>query len=248
MTAFIGRREFITLLGSAAAGCPLAARAQQPDRVRHIGVLLPATSDQPEYQARIGAFLQELQLLNWTIGRNVRIDTSWATANTDAIRKHAEELAALAPDVIVAHGTSSVGPLLHATRTVPIVFPAIVDPIAAGFVDSLARPGGNVTGFMSFEYSMGGKWLELLKQIAPGVTRVAVLRNPAFPTGPAQFGIIQAVAPSFGVELRPVDVRDEEIERAITAFAPSPNGGLIVTASVLAEARRDLIVALAARQ
>jgi len=156
-------------------------------------------------------------------------------------------LAALAPDVIVAHGTSSVGPLLHVTRTVPIVFPAIVDPIAAGFVDSLARPGGNATGFMSFEYSMGGKWLELLKQIAPGVTRVAVLRNPAFPTGPAQFGIIQAVAPSFGVELRPVDVRDEEIERAITAFAPSPNGGLIVTASVLAEARRDLIVTLAAR-
>src|SRR6478735_696168 len=188
MTAFIGRREFITLLGSAAAGCPLAARAQQPDRVRHIGVLLPATSDQPEYQARIGAFLQELQLLNWTFGRNVRIDTRWATANADTIRKHAEELAALAPDVIIAQGASSVGPLLHATRTVPIVFPATVDPVGAGFVETLARPGGNVTGFMSFEYSMGGKWLELLKQIAPGVTRAAVLRVSLQPGGIGQFG------------------------------------------------------------
>src|SRR5262245_32459954 len=159
------RRKFIALVGGAAVGWPLTARGQQVDRMRRIGVLLPATSDHPDYQARVGAFLQELQLLNWTIGRNVRIDTRWATANADTIRKHAGELAALAPDVIVAHGASSLGPLLQATRTVPIVFPAIVDPVGAGFVESLARPGGNATGFMSFEYSMGGKWLELLKQI-----------------------------------------------------------------------------------
>ncbi len=190
--------------------------------MRRIGVLLPAAADDAEFQARIGAFLQGLALLGWTIGRNVRIDTRWATANAAEIRRHAAELAALAPDVILAHGAATVGPLLQATRTVPIVFPVVSDPVAAGFVDSLARPGGNATGFMPFEYSMSGKWLELLKQIAPGVTRVAVLRDPTIASGTGQFGAIQAVAPSLGVEVTPVNMRDAgEIERAITAFARS---------------------------
>src|ERR1700681_4428195 len=202
------RREFITFVGSAAAAWPLAARAQQAARMRRIGILLNASSDDPQYQAWVGAFLQELALLGWVIGRNVRIDTRWAGANADDIRRHAAELAALAPDVILAHGASTVGPLLQATRTVPIVFPVIGDPVGAGFVDSLARPGGNATGFMSFEYSLSGKWLELLKQIAPGVMRVAVLRDPAIPAGIGQFGAIQAVAPSLGVEVIPVNVRD----------------------------------------
>ena len=173
------RRDCIILLGGAAVAWPLAARAQQGERVRRIGVLLPAAADNAEFQARVGAFLQGLALLGWTIGRNVRIDTRWATANAAEIRRHAAELAALAPDVILAHGGSAVGPLLQATRTVPIVFAIVVDPVGAGFVDSLARPGGNATGFMRFEYSLSGKWLELLKQIAPGVTRAAVLRDPA---------------------------------------------------------------------
>ena len=242
------RREFITLLGGAAAAWPLAARAQQRERMRRIGVLLPAAADDAEFQARVGAFLQGLALLGWTIGRNVRIDTRWATANAAEIRRHAAELAALAPDVILAHGASTVGPLLQATRTVPIVFPIVVDPVGAGFVDSLARPGGNATGFMTFEYSISGKWLELLKQIAPGVTRVAVLRDPAIPSGTGQFGVIQAVAPSLRVEVSPVNMRDAgEIERAVAAFARAPNGGLIVTASALAALHRDLIITLAAR-
>ncbi len=179
------RRQFVFLLAGAATAIhwPLAARAQQGERVRRIGVLLPAAADDAEFQARVGAFLQALAQLGWTIGRNVRIDTRWATANAADIRRHAAELAALAPDVILAHGASTVGPLLQATRTVPIVFPVVADPVGAGFVDSLARPGGNATGFMNFEYSMSGKWLELLKQIAPSVTRVAVLRDPAIPTG-----------------------------------------------------------------
>ena len=185
------RREFMTLLGSAAAGWPLAVRAQQPERVRRIGVLLPAVADDPEFQARVGAFLQALGLLDWTIGRNVRIDTRWAGANAADIRRHATELSALAPDVILAHGTSTVGPLLQVTRTVPVVFPVAVDPIGAALVESLARPGGNATGFLSFEYSLSAKWLELLKQIAPALTRVAVLRDPALASGPAQYGIIQ---------------------------------------------------------
>ena len=192
--------------------------------------------------------MQGLALLGWTIGRNVRIDTRWATTNAAEIRRHAAELAALAPDVILAHGATTVGPLLQATRTVPIVFPVVVDPVGAGFVDSLARPGGNATGFMNFEYSMGGKWLELLKQIAPGVTRVAVLRDATTPSGTGQFGAIQAVAPSLRVEVTPVNMRDAgEIERAVAAFARAPNGGLIVTASPLAQRHRDLIVTLAAR-
>jgi len=241
------RRDFITLLGGAAAW-PLPLSAQQGERMRRIGVLLPATADDPEFQARVGAFLQGLQQSGWSIGHNVRIDTRWATANAAAVRKHAAELAALAPDVILAHGASTVGPLLQATRTIPIVFPVVGDPVAAGFVDSLARPGGNATGFMSYEYNLSGKWLELLKQIAPGVTRVAVLRDPAIPTGPAQFGMIQAVAPSLGVEVNPVNVSDApDIERAVVAFARSANGGLIVTGSALASLHLNLIVTVAAR-
>jgi ABC-type uncharacterized transport system substrate-binding protein len=242
------RREFITLLGGAAAG-PLAARAQQPDRMRRIGVLMAAAADDPEYQTRMGAFLQELALLGWTDGRNVRIDTRWATTNADEIRRHAVELAALAPDVVLAAtGTTTVAPLLQATRTVPIVFALVIDPVGAGFVASLARPGGNATGFLMFEYGLSGKWLELLKQIEPGVTRVAVLRDPAIASGIGQFGALQSVAPSLGVELSPIDVRDAgEIERAVSTFARSSHGALIVTASPEASRHRDLIVTLAAR-
>jgi putative tryptophan/tyrosine transport system substrate-binding protein len=242
------RREFITLLGGAAVAWPLAARAQQGERVRRIGVLLPAAADDLEFQTRVGAFQQGLQELRWTIGRNVRVDTRWATSNADSIRKHAAELAALAPDVILAFGASTVGPLLQETRTVPVVFPVVGDPVAAGFVASLARPGGNATGFMTFEYGMGGKWLELLKQIAPAVTRVAVLRDPAIPTGPAQFGVIQAAAPSAGMEVRPIDARDAgEIERGVTGLARDPNGGLIITASAASQVHRNVIITLAAR-
>jgi putative tryptophan/tyrosine transport system substrate-binding protein len=224
------------------------AGAQQAERMRLIGVLLPAAADDAEMQARIAAFHEGLQQSGWTIGRNVRIDTRWATTDAAEIRKHAAELAALAPDVILAHAATTVGPLLQATRTVPIVFPAVVDPVGAGFVDSLARPGGNATGFMNYEYSLSGKWLELLKQIAPSVTRVAVLRNAATASGPGQFAAIQAVAPSLGVEANPINVHDAgEIERAVAAFARAPNGGLIVTASPAAALHRDLIVALAAR-
>jgi putative ABC transport system substrate-binding protein len=242
------RREFITLIGGAAATWPLAVRAQQPERMRRIVVLLPATADDPQFQTWIGAFLQGLGQLGWTIGRNVRIDTRWATANADDIRRHAVELAALAPDVILAFGASTVGPLLQATRTVPIVFPVVSDPVGAGFVDSLARPGGNATGFMSVEYSIGGKWLELLKQTAPGVTRAAVLRDTTQGSGTSQFAAIQTAAPSLRVEVNPVNMRDAgEIERAVTAFARSPGGGLIVTAGAGAQVHRDLIILLAAR-
>jgi putative ABC transport system substrate-binding protein len=241
------RRDFITAVGGAAASWPLAARAQ-PERVRRIGVLLPAAPDDLDFQVRIGAFHQGLALLGWTIGRNVRIDIRWATANAAEVRRHAAELVALAPDVILAHGTTTVGPLLQATLTVPIVFVNVADPVGGGLVASLARPGGNATGFMTFEYSMAGKWLELLEQIAPGVTRVAILRNPAIPTGPAQFGVIQAVAASLRVEVNPANVSDAgEIERAVAAFARSPNDGLIVTPSALAEVHRELIITLAAR-
>ncbi len=242
------RREFFTLLGGAVAAWPIAARAQQVDRMRRIGVLLPAASDDLEFQTCWGAFLQELQQLGWAIGRNVRIDTRWATTNAADIRRHATELAALVPDVILVHGASAVGPMLQATRTVPIVFPAVGDPVAAGFVDSLARPGGNATGFMTVEHSMGGKWLELLKQIAPSVTRAAVVRDATVPSGIGQFGAIQTVAPSLGVEVKPVNVRDAgEIERTVVAFARSSNGGLIITASALASRHRELLTTLAAR-
>ena len=242
------RREFITLLGGAAATWPVVARAQQRDRMRRIGVLMPASADDAESQTRVGAFLQGLQQLGWTIGRNVRVDTHWATSDAASIRKHAAELAAFAPDAILAFGASTVGPLLQETRTVPIVFPVVGDPVAAGFVESLARPGRNATGFMTFEYGMGAKWLELLKQIAPAVTRVAVLRDPAIPTGPAQFGVIQAAAPSAGMEVRPVDARDAgEIERGVAALARTSNSGLIITASAASQVHRDLIITLAAR-
>jgi putative tryptophan/tyrosine transport system substrate-binding protein len=240
------RREFITLLGGAAAAWPLAARAQQPERVRRIGVLLATAADDAEHQAWVAAFHQGLALSGWIIGRNVRIDTRWATVNAAELRRHAAELAALAPDVILASGASAVGAVLQATRTVPVVFPVLGDPVAAGFVDSLARPGGNATGFMIFEYSLAGKWLELLKQIAPDVTRVAVLRDPS-QAGTSQFTAIQTVAPSLRMEVNPVNVRDAgEIERAVAAFAHSPNGGLIVTSGP-ATLHRDLIVTLAAQ-
>jgi putative tryptophan/tyrosine transport system substrate-binding protein len=241
------RREFLGVLGGAATW-PMVARAQQGEPMRRIGVILPASADDAVWQARVGAFLQELALLGWTIGRNLRIDTRWATTNAAEIRRHAAELAALAPDVILAGGTSPVGPLLQATRTVPIVFTMVVDPVGGGFVDSLARPGGNATGFMISEYSMGGKWLELLKEIAPRVTRAAVIRDPALSAGLGQFAAIQSVAPSVGVEVNAVNVRDAgEIERAIETFARTPNGGLIVTGSASALLHRDLIVTLAAR-
>ena len=248
MSELMKRREFITLLGGAAAAWPLAARAQQGDRVRRIGVLVPRAVNDPASLTRIAAFQHGLQQLGWTEGRNVRIDTQWAGGSAEAIRKQSAELAALAPDVVLAQGGATVGPLLQATRAVPIVFVSVTDPVGAGFVDNLARPGGNATGFILFEYTLSGKWLELLKQIAPGVTRAAVLRDAAMGAGPGQFGVIQAVAPSLGVEPSPINVRDAgEIERSVTAFARSPNGGLIVTGSALTAVHRDLIVTLAAR-
>ena len=244
----MNKREFITLLGGAVTAWPLAARAQQRERMRRIGVLMPWASDDPEAQARIGAFLQGLQQSGWTIGRNIRLDTHWSGGDGELYRRQATELAASAPDVILASGAAAVGPLLQATRTVPIVFVIVSDPVGAGFVDSLARPGGNVTGFTPSEYGMSAKWLELLKQIAPSVTRVAVLRDASLISGGGTFGAIQAVAPSLGVVPSPVDVRDAaEIERAITTFARSPNSGLIVTGSAGATVHRNLIIALAAR-
>jgi putative tryptophan/tyrosine transport system substrate-binding protein len=241
------RRDFVKGIAGA-IGWPIAARAQQPDRQRRVGVLLPIAKDDPEYQPWVTAFRQALQELGWVDGRNMRIDIHWATANLAEIYRQAAELVALVPDVILAPGTTTVGALMQATRTVPIVFPIIADPVAGGFVESLARPGGNATGFMLFEYSISGKWLELLKQIAPGVTRVAVLGDPDIPTGPAQFGVIQAVAPSLRVEVSSFNKRDaNEIERVITTFARSPNGGLIVTAGGPGFVNRELIITLAAR-
>jgi putative ABC transport system substrate-binding protein len=242
------RREFIALVGGAAAW-PLAAHAQEPERVRRIGVLLATAADDAEAQTRVGAFLQGLTQLGWTDGSNLRIDTRWATTNPDELRRHATELVALAPDVLVGgSGTTTAAALLQATRTVPIVFAIVVDPVGAGFVASLAKPGGNATGFTVYEYSMSGKWLELLKEIAPRVTRAAVLRDPAVASGIGMFGAVQIVAPSLGVELIPVDVRDAgEIERAVAAFEPGLNGGLIVTPSALGTAHRELIAKVAAR-
>jgi putative ABC transport system substrate-binding protein len=242
------RREFVGVLGSAAVW-PLAARAQQPDQVRRIGVLLATAADDAEAQTRVRAFLRALALLGWTDGRNLRVDTRWATTNPDELRRHATELVALAPDVLVGgSGTTTAAALLQATRTVPIVFVIVVDPVGAGFVASLARPGANATGFTAFEYGLSGKWLELLKQIAPGVTRAAVLRDPGIASGIGQFAALQAVAPSLGVELTPLDVRDAgEIERSIATFVRVPNSGLIVTASPAATRHSTLIVALAAR-
>jgi putative ABC transport system substrate-binding protein len=241
------RREFITLLGGAAAW-PLAARAQQREKMHRIGMLMPYVASDPQAQIRNAALLQGLQQLGWTVGQNVQIDYRWSAGNEDDTRKYAAELVALAPDVIFASGSTAVGPLQRATRSVPIVFALVPDPVGAGFVDSLARPGANITGFTAYEYGIGAKWLELLKEVAPSTTRVAVVRDPAITAGIGLWGAIQSVSPSFGVELRPVDVRDAgEIERAIAAFAHNPKGGLIVTGSALAVVHRDLIIALAAR-
>ena len=242
----MNRRKFITLLGSAAAW-PLAATAQQPERVRRIGVLTPFAADDPEAKARVEAFVQALQQLGWSVGRNVQIDIRWGAGDAERTRHYAAELVALAPDAILAAGGATVGPLLQATRSVPIVFTLTPDPVGAGFVDSLSNPGGNATGFTNFEYGIGVKWVELLKEIAPRVTRAAVLRDPAIPAGIGEFGAIQAVAPSLGIELRPIDMREGEIERAVTAFARSSNGGLIVTSNAWGIAHRDLIIALASR-
>jgi putative ABC transport system substrate-binding protein len=240
------RREFIALVGGVAAIWPMKARAQQRDRMRRIGVLMALAADDPTGQARLVAFVQALQELGWTDRRNARIDTRWAAGDADRFRKYAAELIALAPDVILASGGTGVGALLQATRSVPIVFTQTNDPVGAGYVDSLARPGGNATGFTNMEYGMSGKYLELLKEIVPSMARAAVLRDPTIPQGIGQFGAIQAVAPSLGVELRPIDVHDApEIERAVTTFAQSANGGLIVTGSALTAVHRDLIITLA---
>ena len=243
------RREFITLLGGAAVAWPRAARAEQADRMRRVGVLEARTADDREAQARLAALLQGLQELGWTDGRNVRIDYRWAAADADRSRTYAAELVAVAPDVILAAGSLSVAALQQTSRTVPIVFVNIIDPVGAGFVARLARPGGNTTGFTSFEYSLSGKWLELLKGITPNLTRIAILRDPALAAGIGQFAAIQAMAPpSFGVELIPIDVRDAgEIDRDVAAFALESNGGLIVTGSSATAVHRELIIMLAAR-
>jgi putative ABC transport system substrate-binding protein len=244
----IGRRQFVALLGGGVAAWPLATRAQQTDRMRRIGVLMGIAADDPEGQARVTMFVQALQQLGWTDGRNMRIDVRWGAVDADRHRKYAEELVALAPDVILAGNSAALAPLQRATRTVPIVFAAVADPVGAGYVDSLARPGGNVTGFALFEYGIAGKWLELLKQIAPAVTRAAVMRDPTISLGIGQWAVIQAMAPSTRVDLRLVNMRDaSEIERDITAFARSSNGGLIVTAGPWGTVHRELIITLAAR-
>jgi putative tryptophan/tyrosine transport system substrate-binding protein len=242
------RRDFITLLGGAAVAWPLAGRAQQGQRTRRIGVLTNLAADDPVGQVRNTAFAQALAQLGWTVGQNLRIEHRWAAGDAERIRRYAAELVALAPDVMLATGAAGVAPMLHATRTVPIVFVLAPDPVGAGFVESLARPGGNATGFMDWEYGMAVKWPELLKQIAPSVTRVAVLRDAAVTAGVGLWGAIQAVAPSLGVEVSPVNVRDaDEIERAVADFARSPDGGLIITGSALAVVHRHLIITLAAK-
>jgi ABC-type uncharacterized transport system substrate-binding protein len=243
----VKRREFITLLGGAAAW-PLAARAQQRERMRSVGVLTPFAAHNTEGQNRVTAFAQALQQLGWSVGQNARLHYRWGDGTSATIQKYAAELVALAPDVILADSSAALSPLLQATQTIPIVFAIVADPVGAGYVETLARPGGNATGFTPFEYGVAGKWLELLKEIAPRVTRAAVLRDPAIAAGPGQFGALQAVAPSLGVELRAINVRDaDEIERSIAGFAQGSNGGLVVTGSAAAAAHRDLIVTLAAR-
>jgi putative ABC transport system substrate-binding protein len=242
------RREFITLLGGAAAAWPLATRAQQPERMRRIGVLVPAAADDPVFQPRVGAFLQGLAVLDWSIGRNVRVDVRWATTDVAEVRRHAAELVALAPDVILAYGTTTLGPLRQVSRTVPTVFTGVADAVGGGFVDSLARPGGNTTGFIAYEWGISGKWLELLKEIAPGVTRAVVLRDTELGSGASQFAVIQAMAPSLRVEVNPVNVGSAaEIERAVAAFARAPNGGPITAGGSRVRFHGDLIIKLAAR-
>ena len=241
------RREFITLLGGTAIAWPLAARAQQADRVRRIGALMTQAADDPEGQSRLLALEQGLQESGWTIGRNVRIDTRWGAGDAERYRRYAAELVALAPDVILVNGPAALAQLQQATRSLPIVFTNVTDPVGAGFVVSVARPGGNATGFMLSEYSTSGKWLELLKEIAPRVTRAAIIRDPTLTSAVAQFAAIQSAATPLGVELSPIDVRNSgDIERAVAAFARAPNGGLIVTTGGTST-RRSLIVTLAAR-
>jgi putative ABC transport system substrate-binding protein len=241
------RRKFIKLVSGAAVAWPSATRAQRPERVRRIGVLMPGSAEDVELKARIAAFQLALRELGWIEGHNVRFDYRWGAGDADRIRGFAAELTALAPDAILAEGSVTVAALLQVTRTVPIVFATVGDPVGAGYVESLARPGGNVTGFLLFEYGTAGKWLELLKQIAPALTRAAVIRDPTNSAGIGQWAVIQAIAPSMGVELSLINMRDSgEIERPITDFARSSNGGLIVTATPLATQHRDLIVKLAA--
>jgi putative ABC transport system substrate-binding protein len=247
MPITIRRRELLAALGGAAVW-PMAARAQQGERVRRVGVLMSTTADDAEGQARIAAFLKGLQQSGWAVSGNLRIDTRWGAGDADRMRKYAAELVALAPDVILASGGAVAGLLLQVTRTVPIVFTLTPDPVGAGFVESLARPGGNATGFTSIEYGMSGKWLELLREVAPRVRRVAVLRDPTVPAGIGQFAVLQSVAPSLGIELSSISGRDaSEIEGAVTEFARSSNSGLIVLGSAVSVLHRDLIIALAAR-
>ena len=242
------RREFIKVLGGGAAAWPLGAHAQQRGAMRRVGVLMNVAADDPESATRIAAFLKELQQFGWSDGRNVQIDTRWAVGDVDRFRQYAAELIALAPDVVLASSSLAVAALQKVTGTVPIVFVGVVDPVGAGFVDSLAHPGGNTTGFTNFEYGLSGKWLELLKEIVPPVKRVAVLRDPASPAESGMFTAIHSAAPSFGVVLSPFGMRDAgEIESAITTFAGDPNGGLIVLGSSLANVHRELIITLAAR-
>jgi putative ABC transport system substrate-binding protein len=243
------RRDFISFLGSAAA-IPIAAHAQQGEPMRRIGVLFGAGMDidDLDMQSRLGAFQQRLQQLGWINGKNVRIDIRAGAGDADRLRRYANELVAFAPDVIVTTGAAAIAPTLKATRSIPVVFNGVVDPVGAGFVDSLAKPGGNATGFVSFEYGLSTKWPELLKEIAPRVTRIAVVRDPDISAGTGQFGAIQAAAPSIGVELVAVSPREaDEMERAIAAFARTPNGGLITTSSALSVVRRELIIRLAAK-
>jgi putative tryptophan/tyrosine transport system substrate-binding protein len=242
------RRTFITLLGGTAVAWPLGARAQQPERMRRIGVLMPYAEDNPVGQARLTAFLEGLRQLGWADGRNVRIDTRWGAGDASLTRTYARELVAPGPDVVMAVSSGAVAPLREVTRSVPIVFAVVADAVGAGFVESLVRPGGNVTGFTAYEYAVSGKWLELLKEIVPRVTRVAVLRDSAIAAGPGQFGAMQALAPSLGMELHPVDLHEPgEIERAIGEFAKGSNNGLIVSGSPSATIHRNLIIMLAAR-
>jgi putative ABC transport system substrate-binding protein len=242
------RRDFIKAISCSAAAWPLVARAQEGERVRRIGMLTGIAGEDVQTKARIAAFLEELQKFGWTEGRNLRVDTRASAGNPASMRKHAAELVALGPDVLLASGASPVAMLLEATHTVPIIFTIVVDPVGAGFVEKLSRPGGNATGFMMFDYSLSGKWAELLKQVAPGVTQVAVLRDPSSSAAIGQFAVIQAVAPSLGLEVSAINVGDpRELDRAVTAFAREPNGGLIVTAGPSTGVHRDLIVSLAAR-
>jgi len=242
------RRDFIKAIAGSALVCPHLAQAQQKERMRRIVALMPFTATDTQAQARNAAFLQGLQQLGWTVGRNIQIDYRWSEGNVDNTRKYASELVALAPDLIFAAGSAAAGPLLQVTQSVPVVFAAVGDPVGSGFVNSLSRPGGNATGFMTYEYSIGSKWLEVLRQLITDLRRVAVIRDPYIVAGIGQWGAIQSGAPSFGVELNPISVSDAtEMERAIAAFAGVPNGGMIVTGSARAVIYRDLIIALAAR-